>query len=78
MVAPVCAGKDRYSGGRDRFHDSPHLATEEPLPIAVRPDIAPAQAVKTLIHELAHALLHDKMRSSPATWPKSRSRAWRS
>lgn len=26
--------------------------------IAVRPDVAPAQAVKTLIHELAHALLH--------------------
>jgi antirestriction protein ArdC len=28
--------------------------------IAVRPDIAPAQAVKTLIHELAHALLHSE------------------
>ncbi|MDQ3954505.1 MAG: ArdC-like ssDNA-binding domain-containing protein [Actinomycetota bacterium] len=26
--------------------------------IAVRPDVAPAQAVKTLVHELAHALLH--------------------
>lgn len=26
--------------------------------IAVRPDAAPAQAIKTLIHELAHALLH--------------------
>ena len=26
--------------------------------IAVRADVAPAQAVKTLIHELAHALLH--------------------
>lgn len=26
--------------------------------IAVRPDVSPAQAVKTLIHELAHALLH--------------------
>ena len=26
--------------------------------IAVRPDIAPAQAVKTLIHELGHAILH--------------------
>lgn len=26
--------------------------------IAVRPDVAPAQAVKTLIHELAHGLLH--------------------
>ncbi|MGH2756011.1 MAG: ImmA/IrrE family metallo-endopeptidase, partial [Actinomycetota bacterium] len=26
--------------------------------IAVRPDVAPAQAVKTLIHEIAHALLH--------------------
>jgi hypothetical protein len=26
--------------------------------IAVRPDVAPAQAVKTLIHELGHALLH--------------------
>lgn len=26
--------------------------------IAVRPDVADAQAVKTLIHELAHALLH--------------------
>jgi len=24
----------------------------------VRPDVAPAQAVKTLIHELGHALLH--------------------
>jgi hypothetical protein len=24
----------------------------------VRPDIAPAQAVKTLVHELGHALLH--------------------
>ena len=27
--------------------------------IAVRPDVASAQAVKTLIHELAHALLHE-------------------
>jgi DNA primase len=26
--------------------------------IAVRPDVAPAQGVKTLVHELAHALLH--------------------
>ena len=26
--------------------------------IEVRPDVAPAQAVKTLIHELGHALLH--------------------
>ena len=26
--------------------------------ITVRPDVSPAQAVKTLIHELAHALLH--------------------
>jgi hypothetical protein len=26
--------------------------------IAVRPDVAPAQALKTLVHELAHALLH--------------------
>jgi antirestriction protein ArdC len=26
--------------------------------IAVRPDVTPAQAVKTLIHELGHALLH--------------------
>jgi hypothetical protein len=26
--------------------------------IGVRPDVSPAQAVKTLIHELAHALLH--------------------
>lgn len=26
--------------------------------IAVRPDVAPAQAVKTLVHELGHALLH--------------------
>lgn len=26
--------------------------------IAVRPDIEPAQAVKTLVHELGHALLH--------------------
>lgn len=26
--------------------------------IAVRPDIAPAQAVKKLIHELGHGLLH--------------------
>jgi hypothetical protein len=26
--------------------------------IAVRPDVAPAQAVKTLIHEIGHALLH--------------------
>jgi antirestriction protein ArdC len=28
--------------------------------IAVRPDIAPAQAVKTLIHELGHVLLHSE------------------
>jgi antirestriction protein ArdC len=28
--------------------------------IAVRPDIAPAQALKTLIHELGHALLHSE------------------
>lgn len=26
--------------------------------IAVRPDVSPAQAVKTLVHELGHALLH--------------------
>ncbi|MBA2726212.1 MAG: ImmA/IrrE family metallo-endopeptidase, partial [Actinobacteria bacterium] len=26
--------------------------------IAVRPDVAPAQAAKTLVHELGHALLH--------------------
>lgn len=26
--------------------------------IGVRPDVAPAQAVKTLVHELGHALLH--------------------
>jgi hypothetical protein len=26
--------------------------------IAVRPDVEPLQAVKTLVHELAHALLH--------------------
>ena len=26
--------------------------------IAVRPDVTPAQALKTLVHELAHALLH--------------------
>jgi DNA primase len=26
--------------------------------IAVRPDVAPAQAVKTLVHELGHALFH--------------------
>lgn len=24
----------------------------------MRPDVAPAQAVKTLVHELGHALLH--------------------
>ncbi len=28
--------------------------------IAVRPDVPPAQAVKTLIHELGHALLHSE------------------
>lgn len=28
--------------------------------IAVRPDVSPGQAVKTLIHELAHALLHSE------------------
>lgn len=28
--------------------------------ISVRPDVAPAQAVKTLIHELGHALLHSE------------------
>jgi hypothetical protein len=28
--------------------------------IAVRPDVSAAQAVKTLIHELAHALLHSE------------------
>jgi hypothetical protein len=26
--------------------------------IGIRPDVLPAQAVKTLVHELAHALLH--------------------
>jgi hypothetical protein len=26
--------------------------------IGVRPDVQPAQAVKTLVHELAHVLLH--------------------
>ncbi len=26
--------------------------------IAVRPDVSPAQAIKTLVHELGHALLH--------------------
>ncbi len=34
--------------------------------IAVRPDVAPAQAVKTLIHELGHALLH----SDEPPWSK--------
>ncbi len=34
--------------------------------IAVRPDVAPAQAVKTLIHELAHALLHSEIRPKTA------------
>lgn len=29
--------------------------------IAVRPGVAGAQAVKTLIHELAHALLRSRM-----------------
>ena len=28
--------------------------------IAVRPDVAPAQALKTLVHELGHALLHEE------------------
>lgn len=28
--------------------------------IAVRPDVAPAQALKTLIHELGHAILHSE------------------
>ena len=28
--------------------------------IAVRPDVAPAQAVKSLIHELGHAILHSE------------------
>jgi len=32
--------------------------------IAVRPDVAPAQAVKTLVHELGHALLHSEEASS--------------
>lgn len=32
--------------------------------IAVRPDVAPAQAVKTHVHELSHALLHgEELRS---------------
>lgn len=26
--------------------------------MAVRPDVTPAQAVKTLVHELAHGILH--------------------
>ena len=30
--------------------------------IAVRPDVASAQAVKTLIHELGHAILHSEGR----------------
>ena len=34
--------------------------------IAVRPDVAPAQAVKTLVHELAHALLHSEDRPNTA------------
>lgn len=29
------------------------------MQIAVRPDVSAAQAVKTLIHELGHALLHE-------------------
>jgi antirestriction protein ArdC len=29
--------------------------------IAVRPDVSPAQAVKTLVHELGHALLHGEV-----------------
>lgn len=33
--------------------------------IAVRPDVGPAQAIKTLVHELGHALLHsDELPSS--------------
>ena len=34
--------------------------------IAVRPDVTPAQAVKTLIHELSHALLHSEDRPKTA------------
>ena len=34
--------------------------------IAVRPDVTEAQAVKTLIHELAHALLHSEDRPKTA------------
>ena len=34
--------------------------------IAVRPDVTDAQAVKTLVHELAHALLHSEDRPKTA------------
>jgi hypothetical protein len=34
--------------------------------IAVRPDVSEAQAVKTLVHELAHALLHSDERPKSA------------
>jgi hypothetical protein len=41
--------------------------------IAVRPDVSPAQAVKTLIHELGHALLHAKGWSQVERSRRSRS-----
>jgi hypothetical protein len=41
--------------------------------IAVRPDVAPAQAVKTRVHELAHALLHGDSVVRSAKSKRSRS-----
>lgn len=46
----------KQRGGENGYCDFLHKE------IAVRPDVAPAQAVKTLIHELGHALLHSEGR----------------
>ena len=43
---------------RDRRHGENGYCDFSHKQIAVRPDVAPAQAVKTLVHELAHAFLH--------------------
>jgi antirestriction protein ArdC len=42
--------------------------------ITLRPDLPPLQTLKTLIHELAHAILHGAERPDPVPEPRSRLR----
>ena len=52
------AGDAGFEVIRDRKHTENGYCDFGNKVIAVRPDVTPAQALKTLVHELAHGLLH--------------------